>query len=337
MYKFSVIIPVYNRPDEVATLLESLTQQTLKDFEVIVVEDGSAITCASIISKFQTQLAITYLRKAQNTGPGLTRNNGIEKAGSDFFIFFDSDCIIPPHYLSVVNHYVAHASIEAFGGPDKAHASFTDLQKAINYTMTAFLTTGGIRGHKVILEEFKPRSFNMGFSRKVYEKTKGFGASKAGEDIDLGLRILKAGFCIKLLQDAYVYHARRTDLKHFFKQVYRFGMARVYLTNKHPGSLQIVHLLPSLFVLVILLTVSWSVLAGSLLPMIPLMMVAMAVFGDAFFKNTQLKLAFLSVVAAFVQFIGYGLGFFKAALQRVLFRKIALSEEDHEGYTRGNR
>lgn len=210
--KYSVIIPVYNRPDEVNELLESLTLQTCKDFEVVVVEDGSSIPCQEVVEKYSDRLDIHYYNKP-NSGPGQTRNYGAERSHGEYLIILDSDCILPPGYFEAVEKELQSSPVDAFGGPDRAHASFTDIQKAINYSMTSFFTTGGIRGGKKKMDKFYPRSFNMGVRRSVYQTLGGFSKMRFGEDIDFSIRIFKAGYRCRLFPSAWVYHKRRTDLK----------------------------------------------------------------------------------------------------------------------------
>mgnify|MGYP001237798330 CR=1 FL=1 len=245
MTDISIIIPVYNRPQELDELLQTLVEQTAGGFEVIVVDDGSEQSAAEIASKYTENLDIRYYFK-QNSGPGLTRNFGCEKARSDFFVFLDSDCLLPQEYIASLRKNLP--IIDAFGGPDRSHRSFTPIQGAISYAMTSPLTTGGIRGGKKSLEKFHPRSFNMGISRKVFLATGGFSALRFGEDIDFSIRIMSQGFSCRLLPDCYVYHKRRTDFWKFFKQVYNSGIARINLFKRHPGSLKIVHFFPAVFV-----------------------------------------------------------------------------------------
>ena len=244
---FSVIIPVYNRPDEVRELLESLSKQTLKDFEVLLIEDGSVNRCDTVAQEFDKDLNICYFYK-ENSGRSLTRNYGMERASGEYLIFFDSDCIIPERYFEIVKARLEEDYVDCFGGPDAAHSSFSNLQKAISYSMTSFFTTGGIRGGKKGMEKFTPRTFNMGFSKEVYKRVGGF-KDMFGEDIDLSLRIQKAGFHTVLIRDAFVYHKRRVSFRSFYRQVSVFGRARVDLYLLHPESLKIVHLLPAAFVL----------------------------------------------------------------------------------------
>lgn len=304
--RFSVIIPVYNRPGEVEELLQSLADQEYDDFEVIVVEDGSKIPCSEVINKFASGLKIQYFFK-ENTGPGLTRNYGAERAKGEFLIFFDSDCIIPNNYFTRVEEELAAEYVDFFGGPDATHPSFTDVQKAIGYSMTSFFTTGGIRGGKVKLERFTPRSFNMGINAEVFHSVGGFSNMRFGEDVDLSLRLFEMGFRSRLFPKAFVYHKRRTDFRKFFKQVFNSGMARINLSIIHRNSLKLVHLLPSGFVFVMSVAVllSWAYPVISIFPLL----YSIAIMFDSLLKGNSLTVALLSVVAAWVQLYGYGLGF----------------------------
>ena len=253
--RYSVIIPVYNRPDEVDELLQSLTVQCFKDFEVVIVEDGSSIPCKEVADRYTDRLDIKYFSKP-NSGPGQTRNYGAERSEGEYFIILDSDVILPEGYFDAIEKELQSSPADAFGGPDRAHDSFTDIQKAINYSMTSFFTTGGIRGGKKKMDKFYPRSFNMGIRREVYEALGGFSKMRFGEDIDFSIRIFKGGYTCRLFPDAWVYHKRRTDLKKFFKQVHNSGIARINLYKKYPDSLKLVHLLPAVFTL----GVSWLLL-----------------------------------------------------------------------------
>ncbi len=316
---FSVVVPVYNRPDEVDELLRSLCNQTADNFEVVIVEDGSKYPCKAIVEKYSLRLSISYFSK-ENTGPGTTRNYGAERSAGDYIVFFDSDCIIPPDYFRCVNSFLSRKKVDAFGGPDKAHDSFTITQKAINYSMTSFFTTGGIRGGNEKMDKFFPRSFNMGFSREVFNTTGGFSTMRFGEDIDMSIRILTNGFQTALIKDAFVYHKRRTDLRKFFKQVFNSGMARINLYKKYPESLKIVHLLPTAFVLGTLMLVVLSVFC-SLWFLVPLAMYILGVFADSLIKNKNLYVAFKSIFASFVQLFGYGTGFLTAFWKRIILQQ----------------
>lgn len=317
MISYSIIIPVYNRPVEVRELLESLLHQTCKDFEVLIIEDGSAVRCDEVVKEYEDQLNVRYFFKP-NSGRSLTRNYGMERAEGKYQVFFDSDCIIPEAYFEKVTNYLKETNADCFGGPDRAHASFSLMQKAISYSMTSFLTTGGIRGSKKGLEKFVPRTFNMGFSREVYQKVGGF-KDMFGEDIDLSTRIRKAGFTVELFPEAYVYHKRRVSLKSFYRQVYVFGMARVDLYQMHPDSLKLVHLLPACFVLGVLFLLLSSLICPWAL--LPLGVYILALFLESLFVNKSLSIALLSIVTSFIQLGGYGMGFIGAFVRKVILKQ----------------
>ena len=318
MAYFSLIVPVFNRPDEVHELLESLTKQHCKDFEVIIVEDGSQVPCQEIVQAYCNQLDIHYYNKP-NSGPGQSRNYGAERATGEYLIVLDSDCIIPEGYLNAVRAELDAAPADAFGGPDRAHDSFTDIQKAINYAMTSFFTTGGIRGGKKKLDKFYPRSFNMGIRADVYRALGGFSKMRFGEDIDFSIRIFKGGYKCRLFPEAWVWHKRRTDLRKFFKQVHNSGIARINLYKKYPESLKLVHLLPAVFTIGVV-----ALLLGT--PFIPALssligLFVLIIFIDATLQNRSVKIGALAVVASFVQLTGYGTGFLRAWWQRCVLRK----------------
>jgi glycosyltransferase involved in cell wall biosynthesis len=308
--KFSIIIPLYNRPDEIKELLESLTRQTYKNFEVIVIEDGSVNKAEDIVRSFIGKLEVHYYYK-ENSGQGFSRNFGFEKAGGDYFIIFDSDCIIPDHYLETVNDYLKKNYLDAYGGPDRAHPAFNDIQKAISYSMTSFFTTGGIRGNKKRVGQFHPRSFNMGISRKVYEDTKGFIITRMAEDLELSVRIIRKGYKVGLIEDAYVYHKRRTNLKQFFKQIHFFGRARINLHRFFPEELKPVHFFPALFTLGLLFTLLTVLISCKLFLMLFSCFVAYAllILVDSSIKNKSLKVGLLSAAAVYTQLTAYGIGF----------------------------
>ena len=313
MAYFSFIIPVYNRPDEVRELLDSLTLQHCKEFEVIVVEDGSQVPCEEVVKAFADKLDIRYYMKP-NSGPGQSRNYGAERATGEYLIVLDSDCVIPEGYLDAVKAELDAMPADAFGGPDRAHDSFTDLQKAINYAMTSFFTTGGIRGGKKKLDKFYPRSFNMGVRADVYKALGGFSKMRFGEDIDFSIRIFKGGYKCRLFPEAWVWHKRRTDLRKFFKQVHNSGIARINLYKKYPESLKIVHLLPAIFTVGVILLL----LGTPILPWLPsfIALFIIIIFVDSTLQNHSIKIGALSVVASFVQLMGYGSGFLRAWWQR---------------------
>ncbi len=312
---FSVIIPVYNRPAEVEDLLRSLAEQTCSDFEVYIVEDGSTVRCDEVAARYNDRLNLHYHYK-DNEGRSIARNYGIERACGDYFIFFDSDCVIPPQYFATLKAELEKEYVDCFGGPDAASDDFTDVQKAINFSMTSFLTTGGIRGGKVQLEKFVPRSFNMGYSRKVWEKVGGF-REMFSEDIDMSTRVRQAGFTTRLIRDAYVYHKRRVDLKKFARQTYVFGMSRITLKLLYPDSLKLVHCLPAVFVLgclmLILLAIFWRWWA-----ILPLALYVVLLWISALIKTKSLKIASIAVVSSFIQLGAYGFGFIKAFVWKIL-------------------
>lgn len=318
MRLFSVIIPVYNRPDEIDELLESLTRQTYTHFEVLIIEDGSLNKCDHIIEKYSGKLRITYFFKP-NSGQGFSRNFGFERAKGDFFVVFDSDCIIPDHYFQTVDTFLNIHQLDAYGGPDRAHGSFTATQKAISYSMTSVFTTGGIRGGKKRMGAFHPRSFNMGISKEVYHKTKGYKITRMGEDIEFSIRIIEAGFNTGLIEDAYVYHKRRTSLSQFYKQLHFFGRARINISRFYPGEVKLVHTFPALFtvgfmglLLLPLVSVSLFFAAAALFIVFFLL-----IFIDALAKEKSLQVAILSMAAAFTQLFAYGVGFLSEGWKKV--------------------
>ena len=314
----SLIIPVYNRPNEVEELLDSLTRQSETNFEVVIVEDGSKETCQHVAEAFKDRLDVSYCY-IPNGGPGNARNYGAKQSKGDYLIVLDSDCILPPDYIKSVNKELEETGADAFGGPDKASDSFTDVQKAINYSMTSFFTTGGIRGGKKKMDKFYPRSFNMGIRKSTYEALEGFSAMRFGEDIDLSIRLFKNGYKVCLFPSAWVYHKRRTDWRKFFRQVYNSGIARINLYKKYPDSLKLVHLLPAVFTLGV-----FFFLVGSLFctwSLLPLGLFSLLIFVDSSIQNKSLKIGFLSIIASFIQLIGYGGGFLDAAWNRLVLKK----------------
>lgn len=332
--KYSIIVPVFNRPDEVDELLQSLVGQTLKDFEVVIVEDGSEKPCKDVCDKYAGKIDLKYFMK-KNSGPGQSRNYGAERANGEYLIVLDSDVVLPEGYLKAVDDELRREPADAFGGPDCAHDSFTETQKAISYSMTSFFTTGGIRGGKKKLDKFYPRSFNMGIRRDVYMRLGGFSKMRFGEDIDFSIRIFKAGCKCRLFPEAWVWHKRRTDMRKFFRQVYNSGIARVNLYKKYPESLKLVHLLPMVFTVgVILLFLvacfgrimmvygnpadfySWYYLVVGALS--PILFFSLLIFIDSSIRNKSLPIGVISIGAAFVQLTGYGFGFISAWWKRCI-------------------
>ena len=347
--KYAIIVPVYNRPDEVAELLESLTLQTFKGFEVIIVEDGSQNPCETVCKQYEKLLDIKYFIK-ENSGPGQSRNYGVAHSTGEYLLILDSDVVLPAGHLAAIEKELRREPVDAFGGPDCAHDSFTDTQKAISYSMTSFFTTGGIRGGKKKLDKFYPRSFNMGIRRDVYERLGGFSKMRFGEDIDFSIRIFKAGYTCRLFPEAWVWHKRRTDFRKFWRQVYNSGIARINLYKKYPESLKFVHLLPMLFtvgctllaLLFILGIVLFFILpagmmqakglALSLLALLPLLLYAFLIFADATSKNASAKIGLLSIGAAFIQLTGYGCGFIEAWWKRCIEGKDEFSAYESNFY-----
>ena len=357
--KYSIIVPVFNRPDEVDELLGSLSNQTLKaasqreqsdarinyaereqarqkfkDFEAIIVEDGSTKTCKDVCEKYADILALHYYAK-ENSGPGQSRNYGAERANGEYLLILDSDVVLPEGYLQAVDDELKKNPAEAFGGPDAAHPSFTPVQKAISYSMTSFFTTGGIRGGKAKLDKFYPRSFNMGIRRDVYLQLGGFSKMRFGEDIDFSYRIVEAGYKPRLFTEAWVWHKRRTDFRKFFRQVYNSGIARINLEKRHPGTMKLVHLLPMVFTTGVIALILISAVGRALMhyvdrdqfywmcfaPWIPIIFYCMVIFIDSTIKNRSLKVGLLSIPAAFVQVMGYGLGFIESWWKRCVLKQ----------------
>lgn len=323
--KYSVIIPVFNRPDEIDELLDSLCRQSRDDMEVIVVEDGSRISCREVVERHADRLNVKYLTK-ENGGPAAARNFGAQYAAGEYLIILDSDVVLPQGYFAAIDKEIAVAECDAFGGSDRAAATFTPVQKAISYSMTSFFTTGGIRGGKKKLDKFYPRSYNMGVKRDVYSAVGGFAAMRFGEDLDLSYRMAESGFCMRLFPDAWVWHKRRTDFRKFFKQVYNSGIARINLAKRHPGTLKLVHGLPALFTLGCA-----ALLFGTLFcrwSLLPLTFYAVLICVHCAAKEKNLHVGVLAVAAAFVQLIGYGTGFLTAAVKRYL-----LQQEEYEAFS----
>ena len=315
---FSFIIPVYNRPIEIEELLESFLKikgQTA--FEIVIVEDGSTITSKSIVDNYIDRLDISYYFK-QNSGPGDSRNFGMQHAKGNYFIILDSDCLLPSHYLQEVEASLKLNYVDCFGGPDKAHHSFTNLQKAIDFSMTSVITTGGIRGNKTSLDKFQPRSFNMGLSKKAFNATKGFGNIHPGEDPDLSIRLWDLGFNTMLIPEAYVYHKRRISWSKFYKQVNKFGSVRPILNTWHPQTKKVTYWFPTFFTIGVIVAIILAIL-NLTLPLYLVLFYYSLVFLLAFIKTKNIVIAFQSILAVSIQFFGYGYGFLKSTL--LLFLK----------------
>lgn len=328
---YSIVVPVYNRPDEVDELLESLCSQTLKDFEVVIVEDGSQKPCKDVCDKYANILNLHYYYK-DNSGPGQSRNYGVEHANGDYVIILDSDVVLPEGYMMAINSQLSTYNFQpvCWGGPDAAHPSFTPIQKAISYSMTSFFTTGGIRGGKKKLDKFYPRSFNMGIRKDVYLQLGGFSKMRFGEDIDFSYRMVEAGYQPQLFPDAWVWHKRRTDFRKFFRQVYNSGIARINLEKRHPGTMKLVHLLPMVFTVGVIGLILISAVGRALMyyvdrdqfywmcfaPWLPILLYSLVILIDSTIQNKSLRVGLFSVPAAFVQLMGYGFGFIEAWWKR---------------------
>ena len=316
--KYSIIIPVYNRPDEVDELLAGLQLQTVSDFEVVIVEDGSQIPCKEIVAKYQGKFPIQYLWK-ENGGPSPARNYGVEHAQGEYILILDSDVVLPQGYLAAVEKELEENPCDAFGGPDAANESFSPIQKAISYSMTSFFTTGGIRGGKKKMDKFYPRSFNMGMKRDVYKALGGFSDMRFGEDVDLSYRVFENGYRCRLFPEAWVWHKRRTDFRKFFKQVFNSGIARINLTKRHPGTLKLVHLLPAVFTVGVVVLLLGSML--TVYSLLPLLFYVLLIFCGATLKERSMWVGVLAIPAAFVQLGGYGMGFIWSWWQRCVLGK----------------
>ena len=310
--KYSVIVPVYNRPQEADELLDSLTKQTTKNFEVVVVEDGSTIRCDAIVDKYRDRLTIQYFYKP-NTGPGPSRNFGYAHARGQYLVVFDSDCILPPEYFAAVDRSLAEHHWDAWGGPDRAHEKFTIVQRAMGYTMSSFFTTGGIRGGKKRVGWFQPRSFNMGISAAVFEQTKGFHFDRYAEDIEFSIRMKKAGFKIGLIPEAYVYHKRRTTLGQFYHQVFNFGRGRALVGKVHPEEVKLTHWFPTVFVIgtVLMCLLPFVHVELGITAFVLWCAYFLAIFVDSLRVNQNLMVALYSMPSAWLQLWGYGIGFLK--------------------------
>ena len=356
MAKYSIIVPVFNRPDEVDELLMSLTIQTEKDFDVVIVEDGSETPCKEVVEKYADRLDLHYYSK-ENSGPGPSRNYGVARATGEYVIILDSDVVLPEGYMAAVTQCLKEHPCDAFGGPDAAHESFTDMQKAISYSMTSFFTTGGIRGGKAKLDKFHPRSYNMGIRKAVYDELGGFSKMRFGEDIDFSYRILESGYTTRLFPDAWVWHKRRTNLDKFFKQVFNSGIARINLSKRHPGTLKLVHLLPMVFTVGVILLIVGAIVLRFLamdssmgecfcqgfplgkthigwwvLPLLPILLYILLVFIDSSIRNKSMVIGYLSIKSSFVQLFGYGFGFLTAWWKRCVLKKDEFSAFEKNFY-----
>ena len=311
--KYSIIIPVYNRPEELKELILSISKQSFKNLEVIIVDDGSQISSIEIFQNFKKKLNISYFF-TKNQGPALARNFGVKNANGEWIIFFDSDCTIPNNYFKILEKFLNNNFIDFFGGPDTLDDSFNSIQKSINFSMTSFLTTGGIRGRKKSIDKFLPRTFNMGVKKKLFNEVKGFSNIRYGEDLDLSYRLLKKGKSCALIDKAFVNHKRRSNLSSFLKQIYNSGRARNFLNNKHKGTFRFYHLLPSLFIVFFILSFLFYLIDFriTLIILTVYILYFIIIFLSSSFVNKNIYVGFLSIITTFTQFLGYGFGFLVA-------------------------
>jgi len=311
MARISVIIPVYNRPDEVVELLDSLTMQALKsEIEVIVIDDGSENSCEDEIEPFKKQLDLKYVYQ-ENQGPGPARNNGAKMASGEYLVFLDSDCVLPSDYLKKTIEHLDRQPFDCFGGPDKAHKFFTPIQKAISYSMTSLFTTGGIRGGNKKMDKFYPRSFNLGVRKSVFDQINGFCDMRYGEDVDFSMRVVENGYTVGLIDDTFVYHKRRNTFKSFFKQVYSSGTARIELASRHKGAMKLVHILPALFVIGIPISIILGITVHYAFALcLPFWLAVITI--DATLSTESIKVGILSAISGLIQICGYGIGFIVA-------------------------
>ncbi len=318
--QFSIIVPVYNRVEEVKELLESLTKQSQKNFELVLVEDGSSEKCDILAGEYSEKLQISYYYK-ENEKPAVARNFGAARAKADYFLFFDSDCIIPENYFEILTKSLSENYVDAFGGPDAAQPNFNTVQKSISYAMTSFFTTGGIRGGKETVDKFYPRSFNMGISREAFFKIGGFPITKMhpGEDMVFSIEIIKQGFQTRLIPEAFVYHKRRNTLSSFFRQVRLFGKTRWVISQVYPETFKLHFFAPSVFTLG---TFGLLVLSSvSPLFLLPILFYCILIFTDSLLEYQKPDVAVLSVVMSFCQLTGYGIGFLDSAIRTKIFKQ----------------
>lgn len=337
--KYTIIVAVYNRVDEVRELLQSAENLDFdrKDFELLFVDDGSKDGFQKFIENYKSDSGL-YIRAIYqgNKGPGEARNNGMKNAKGEYFIYVDSDCMFPPHWLKEIDKELVRKNFDAFGGPDTFHPSFSPLLKAINYSMTSLIGTGGTRGNKKSVGKFYPRSFNMGIHRKIFEDIGGMNKLRHGQDMDFSQRIYDAGYKVGLVADAFVYHKRRTSLTKFYRQIFNWGVARINLAQKHPSMLKPIHLLPAAIVLGLVALVIFTLLVPSTarilwsLTGIGFGFVVLWAFFEAFIKYKSLTAALLSPITLNIQVFAYGFGLIKA-----LWQTRILGKEEAQGFVKG--
>jgi glycosyltransferase involved in cell wall biosynthesis len=325
---YSIVVPVYNRPDEIEDLLNCLQVQTYRNFETIIVESGSEIKSDKVVESYQSKIEHLYYYLKGNDGQGFSRNYGFARAKGDYFIVLDSDILLDPDFVENIHNHLSAHWLDAYGGPDRLHPNAKPIQKAVDYCLTSFLTTGGIRGGKTQVGKFYPRSFNMGFSRKVYEATGGYKLPFFGEDIELSSRIMSLGFTTGLIPSAHVYHKRKENFAHFFKQMDFFGRARVNTYLLFPDTLKLTHFFPAVFFLFYIFAILVAFLPFVIckVPLLLLAVYVLAIFVNSFMTHKSIKVAILTVRALFVQMTGYGIGFLKDFWLRVILKKQIYSQ-----------
>ena len=328
--KYSIIVPSFNRADEIEELIGSITRLKFdrERFELVIVDDGSTDHTLNLLEKYKNEIGDNLVYFTQkNQGPGAARNTGMSKAKGDFFIFVDSDCTVPENWLTEIDISAQANRADAFGGADTYSDDFSPLLKAINYSMTSFITTGGLRGKKgKKLAKFYPRSFNMGLTRQLWEKIGGFGSLRHGQDIEFSNRILKSGAVVVFVEKASVFHKRRTNIRRFYKQVFNWGVARINLYKIDNTMLEPLHALPALITLLTILTIILSLVFSPLRILVYAgLILALIILGvsmlDAIRMYKQLKPALLLPLIMPAQIFGYGLGFIYNYTRRIIFNK----------------
>ncbi len=326
----SVITPSYNRASELEHLMRSISAQSIDHnlFELIISDDGSTDDTEALINSWQEKasFSIKYISQ-ENKGPGAARNHGLEKSIGELILFIDSDCEAHPKWIETIVDEYHKSEFDACGGPDGGKKDFTLLQKAIDYSMTSFFTTGGMRGHsEKMISKFYPRTHNMGVKRDKYEAVGGFGNLRHGQDIEFSHRIRTSGGKIRFIKNALVYHRRRTSLRQFIKQVFNWGVARINLGKIDTAMLEPVHFLPSLsillslFIILIIYQLDWGISEIFLLFFSPLSIICL--LGALNKKDLRVFPILLLVIP--IQIFGYGLGFLQAYIRRFIFNEAEL-------------
>ena len=315
----SIIIAIFNRKDELFELLNSLIAQTDKNFEVIIVDDGSFVDLLPTVETFKEMLNIQYFKKP-NSGPGLSRNYGANRAKNDWLVFVDSDVIVEKDYIENIKKNLEKTDCAAFGGADKAHKGFNLLQKAISYSMTSVFTTGGIRGSKKAVTRFQPRSFNMGVNKEIFLKIGGFSEMRIGEDPDLSMTIWENGYQTAFFDDIGVYHKRRTDLGKFSKQVYQFGCARPILNQRHPDYVKPTFWFPTLFLLGYVAGILEYFLLQKGFVLACYGFYTLVIFLHALYLTKNIAIAAQAIITTYIQMFSYGYGFLESWIKLNLLK-----------------